>query len=139
MFSDRLDADRFFARIRSMDLECPACGTVFLATGKHGPLNQRTGLFRCTHCSITLTIGVIAYPATRSPRQDVIPGDWTPTARQAAALRAAAGGFWAREPRPPQLDRNVVLREPCRCQLQGTALLVHPACAIHGATAKAGK
>lgn len=140
MFSSRLDSDRFFARIRSMDLECPGCGRVYVGTGKHGPFNKQLGRFVCPNpeCKLVLSIGVLAYPATRSPKQEKIPGDWIPTARQAAALREATGGFWVRHRRPPQEDRNVVMREGCKCTLEGTGLIVHPACLIHGATAKAG-
>ncbi len=123
-----------------MDLECPQCGRVYLATGSRGPFNKQNGRFVCRNpqCGLVLSIGVVAYPATRSPRQEVIPGDWVPTARQAAALRDATPGLWARHRRPPAEDRNVVLRSACRCRLVGTGLLVHPGCAIHGSAAKGG-
>lgn len=134
MFADRLNATKFFARIRSLDIECPQCATVYQCRGDSRIYNRRNGLFRCrnTACGLTLYLGVLAYPATRSPRQEVTPPDWTPNPRQAAELRSFSG-FWAKERRPPQLDRNVVLREGCRCQIAGTGLLVHPACPIHGA------
>ena len=134
MFADRLDADPQFARIRLLDLECPNCAQVFHSTGNRGAFNRRTGIFKCPDCQFTFSIGVLIYPATRGPVPQHAPADWVPTPRQALALRQG-GGFYMKIARPTQgADRNVVVRESCRCLLEGTRRVVHPQCAIHGAS-----
>lgn len=132
MFAHKLDADKFFARIRNLDMECPRCGAVHHCNGITGPYRSQTGRFKCPGCKVVLAIGVIAYPVTTTTRQHETPDDWVPDARQALALRNQNPGLAAMKRRSPLGPRNIVLREGCRCLPKGTALVVHPACPIHG-------
>ena len=46
------DADRFFARLRQFDLECPGCGEVFRVRSGEGSkgFDPATALFMCSAC-----------------------------------------------------------------------------------------
>lgn len=130
-FQDRLDADRFFARILSLDISCPHCGTVHKCNGITGPFRRRTGRFQCPDCGKVLALAVLAYSVTTKPGTGHIAQDQIPNAREAMALRQANPGMFAAQTLDPTAPRNVVLRDPCRCILEGTALIVHPHCPIH--------
>lgn len=135
MFANQLNTDRFFARIRSLDMACPSCGEVFYCNGISGAYRRLTGRFKCPKCSLVLAIAVLAYPVTTDTRHQQQPDDWVPTVREAAAMRHQNPGHLARRRRSPIGPRNVVLREGCRCVPKGTALIVHPQCPIHSAGA----
>lgn len=151
-FRDRLDSDPFFARIRALDLECPACGTVAVCQGgPRSPYNRRTALFTCPSCHTIFALGVLAYRIPPGPRPTLPPPDWTPTPRQAAALRKAITGHEVRSPRrlPARSHRNIVLRPGCRCTLppadnpespiSPSVLIVHPGCPVHGVARSVSK
>lgn len=131
MFQDRLEGDRFFARIRQLDLECPRCAEVVFCGGKGGAYNRRLGQFTCPSCGLVLTLGVIAYPAT-SARHKQAPPDWQPNYRQSLALRAQMPAVVAQQAKGWTDPHNVVIREGCKCQLSRRGLIVHPGCPIHG-------
>lgn len=150
MFKDRLEGTRIFGRIRSLDMECPQCGRVYILTQRSGHAavyNRRTGLFHCQDCGLHLALGVLMYPVTAGrPANLQIPYDWTPTPRQAAALRQdiAHAAIYTTAPAPKVAgtalrQRNVALRPECRCQPQqtGQTTLRHPACPVHAAGALA--
>lgn len=133
VFKDRLEGDLLFARVRSMDLECPRCGDVWHCSGKAGPYNRRTGRFCCPSCGLTLAVGVIVYPVTSAPGPQGAPPDWTPTYRQALALRAQLpSALQAATPKGWTDPHNVVLREGCKCEQRGRGLVIHPGCPVHG-------
>jgi hypothetical protein len=96
-----IGAQRFFARCRTFDLECPHCGTVYLIRdrrlgrkAKTKPVyDRRTGIFDCSECDRSYTMGLLAWPRTpHTPR--VPPADQVPGPRQLAQLRAEGGGWW---------------------------------------------
>lgn len=131
MFQDRLDGDRFFARIRKLDMECPRCAEIYHLGTKSGPYNHRLGQFSCPSCGLVLTLGVIAYPATSAPSKQA-PPDWKPSYRQALAIRSAVGGVIAQIAKGWTDPHNVVIREGCKCSIHRRGLIVHPGCPIHG-------
>lgn len=55
--------DRFFARLRGFDIECPGCGAVQSAGLEDQPegFNDRTQLFRCWRCGLVLHFGLFAF------------------------------------------------------------------------------
>lgn len=135
MFSNRLDGDPFFARIRSMDMECPRCGEVYYCHARGGAYRPRLGRFYCPSCGLILAVGVVVYPVTTAAYHGT-PPDWKPSYRQALALRNQMSGFLKTsnpEDRKGIHDQhNVVIREGCTCQLSGRGLIVHPGCPVHG-------
>lgn len=95
-----LHAQRFFARNRTLDLECPHCGRVYLLRYDTPPRtwNPRTGIFSCEArdgCQRKYVIGVLAWPkgnhgaGTGSPPADQVPGP-----RQLAQLDPKGGAWW---------------------------------------------
>ncbi len=95
---------RFFARLRSAVLECPAgCGRLYdlrsnRGTGQNEPgsLSRRywdplSGRFECPGCGEVAQLGIVAY---RLPRKatTLIPADWRPTIPQAVWMRDQARG-----------------------------------------------
>lgn len=137
MFEDRLRGDRFFARIRVMDIECPRCGEVWYCNGKGGCYDARTATFRCESCSLTLQVGVVVFPA--KPGHKKPPIDWRPTVEQALALRnQAVGGVHLAERKGWTDPHNIVIREGCRCQVLRRGLIIHPDCPIHGSIEPSG-
>lgn len=131
MFKDRLEGDPIFARIRSLDIECPQCSEVSYCGGKNGPYNARLGQFTCPSCHLVLTLGVLMYPAT-SARYKQAPPDWKPNYRQALAIRNQMQGIILEQAKGWTDPHNVVMREGCKCQISRRGLIVHPGCPIHG-------
>lgn len=136
-----IQTDRLFARIRAFDVECPNCADVFVID-KGTPatvFTRRHGRFTCPRCRMVYAVGVILYPVTRAAGPQQPPPDWTPTPRQALALRQGITGHLAapttrlgwKDP------HNVVLAEKCTCLLVGRALVTHPTCPVHSARARA--
>lgn len=94
---------RFFARLRSAVLECPAgCGRLYdlratKGTGQAaGTLSRRywdplSGRFECPGCGEVAQLGIVAY---RLPKKatTLIPADWRPTVPQAVWMRDQARG-----------------------------------------------
>lgn len=138
-----LDGTRLFARIHSIDFECPRCGEIHsIKQGRRHPgWNPRTGTQTCT-CGLSVQLGVLLYPTTAGkPPAAQIPEDWIPTPRQSAAIRQLLVGIHLaerhRRPRGPHA-RNVA-GPPCTCVLepgneaagQVPRVVRHPGCPIH--------
>lgn len=142
MFKDRLEGTRLFARLRSLDMECPRCARIYAITGNTPATiyNRRTGIFTCVACDLTLALGVLMYRIQPGRAHlNPIPPDWSPTVKQAIALRQeisnAAVLVTGRISRA-QTPRNVALRDLCRCTpLESGRVIRHPACPIHSAEA----
>ncbi len=95
------NAQRFFARVRSFDMECPHCGLVYRVRKDTNPTiwNPRTALFTCLDrrmggCKRTYVIGMLAWPKGRGSGSGAPPADQVPGPRQLAQLRQEAGGWW---------------------------------------------
>lgn len=136
-------SDRFFARIKSIDLECPACGMIAVCSGRTGPYNARTGHFVCDSCSKTFYLGIIAWPSSRAPGPHVPPNDWMPTPAQARAMSQYVLGRLPPDTPTTRKNwtapRNIKALPPgCRCELTSIALIVHPACPVHSVTGRPG-
>lgn len=131
MFHDRLEGDRFFARLSKLDMECPQCGEVYHLGNKGGPFNKRISEFTCPSCGLVLAIGVIAYPVTRAGQKQT-PADCKPNYRQALALRSLYPGLLCNQQKGWTDPHNVVMREGCKCSVVRRGLIVHPGCPIHG-------
>lgn len=96
-------ATRFFARLKTFDLECPHCGTVYQITTQKRDTNwdPMTARFHCTlkSCARHYVLGILAWPisgggagiATTTP-EDQVPGP-----RELAQLRREGGGWWMPE------------------------------------------
>lgn len=118
-------------------MECPACGTIHRLNRNTSPAvwTPRTGLFRCHQCKIVFGLGVLAYPIQPSPG-DQRPDDWSPTFREALALRQVHAPGVLMEEGDRQVARavrNVVLVAGCSCEAaSGGVLWVHPNCPVHG-------
>lgn len=99
----------FFARIRSLDLACPDCDTVYVTRPEHRTTYDRyTARFHCRNCGATFVLGVLAYRTSRylkgrtvpvkgkkgrgrkkhQERINLTPADRTPSVAQAGQLRA---------------------------------------------------
>jgi rubredoxin len=100
---DLVGAQRFFARVRSFDLECPHCGLVYRIRKDTRPnvWNPRTARFCCLDrdaggCQRSYVIGVLAWPVEIGGGHmgNVPPADQVPGPRQLAQLRQEAGGWW---------------------------------------------
>jgi hypothetical protein len=81
---------------------------------------------------------VIGCPLTASPVQTP-PEDWIPTTHQALHLRnSESPSKYITRPSPSRAPRNALL-PGCRCRRFHTgALLVHPDCPAHSASALGG-
>ena len=114
-------ATRFFARLLAFDLECPACGAVYVirkrTTG--GKWDPTTARFACTRvgCDRTFVLGMVAWPiGPRAASQP--PEDQVPNLRQLAALRREGGGWWMadedrlKHPRPNETNLTALLERP---------------------------
>ena len=71
MFTDRLDAGRFFARLRAFALACPRCSRVAVirrqsALALLGPSDVALAVheLRAAGCGLVLTLGIVA-PGSR--------------------------------------------------------------------------
>jgi hypothetical protein len=87
------DADRFFARLREFDLECPDCGEVYRV--RSGDPNEGfhsgTGLFGCSSCGLELQLGLVAW----CPSFDALRAiDKDPDNPGIVARIRARGGGW---------------------------------------------
>ena len=90
------DADRFFARLREFDLECPDCGEVsrVRSDDRDEEFHLGSGLFACGGCGLDLQLGIVAW----RPSLDALaaierdPDDPAIIAR----IRALGGGWFFR-------------------------------------------
>lgn len=80
---------RFFARIRSLDIACPKCDSVFsMPRTGHKCWDARLSRFRCRHCGFTASLGIVAYPVATGMASP--PSDTIPTVAQSLELRKDA-------------------------------------------------
>jgi hypothetical protein len=58
--------ERFFARVRSFDIECPDCGVVYVVRSEDetAVFDERTSMFRCQCCDCVLQLGLFAWYAS---------------------------------------------------------------------------
>lgn len=122
-------ATRFFARLESFSLECPACGDVYVirqgATRKKGAKSDAwdsiTGRFTCTNkeCGRHYVLGILAWPIIAAPRvATATPEDQVPGPRQLTQLRKEGGGWWLsdedgqRYPRPKETNLTTEENRP---------------------------
>jgi hypothetical protein len=157
--SPHLPGSRFFARLRTFDLECPACGTVYVISTYQAKRNMRgrkaatrstrsldpaarqttTGRtwsdvlqrFECAACGGTFALGIVAWPVRQGSRLQPAE-DTLPTPKQARAIREQAGGWKLTTKSGADDPRNVRVSQPCSCQPDHRGI-VDPGCAIHGA------
>lgn len=134
-----IDATRFFARLRSGDLECPRCGRLLaFGTGRTGGgrWDKRTSRIECFECGLVLMLGLLAWPIRRGAAKLTAPRDQVPSERQLSQLRAMAGGWWmpghTRKPRKRADDTNITAACTCRPGTENTPAQ-NPHCLIHGA------
>jgi len=122
-------AQRFFARLESFSLECPACGDVYVirqgasrkAGAKSDAWDSTTGRFTCTNkdCGRHYVLGILAWPIVAAPRvATATPEDQVPGPRQLAQLRKEGGGWWLpdedgqRYPRPKETNLTTEENRP---------------------------
>ena len=99
---DIINAQRFFARLRTFDMECPHCGKVYRI--RHDSpkeyWNPRTAEFRCNEsggCGYKYILGILCWPrrpgaagaGAGTPPMDQVPGP-----RQLGQLRSEGAGWW---------------------------------------------
>ena len=133
MFEDRLQTDRFFARVKAFDIACPACGEVHTAgegTRTRKFWRPRESRFQCRKCGLTFVLGILAWPV----RGGVKPSDHRPNRRESLALRQLVGGFWMHRKinENQNYDANVALRTGCTCEMVRSAMFIDEKCPIHG-------
>ena len=91
MYRSHIDADRFFARIRTLDLACPDCDEVYIARRNRSVFDPAAGRFTCTRCGATYILGTYAYRTTYRYRGGTTPAgkpsDQNPTPAESLALR----------------------------------------------------
>jgi len=149
-------ADRFFARLDKFECECPSCGRLLLAvmdqkshTQARRALRQRTAVritaksrrdltavwnphnqrLKCPWCSVVYMAGLLLWPASHTSRKILDPPpDVIPTAREVAAGRLKAGGWWASKAYERGQHVNVAVATPCSCPEKGWSVT----CAVHG-------
>ena len=121
-------ATRFFARLQSFDMECPACGKVFIIRKETNLPRQRRGIapwdpttarFRCAGCERPYILGIVAWPIAKVPHVGTAtPRDQVPHPRQLAELRREGAGWWMadsdaqRRPRPDETNLSAELDRP---------------------------
>lgn len=93
---------RTFARVRSFDLACPACGTLSVVVARatrtqrhrrtHGQekaeeWDPNTGIWKCRGCLGTYSVGLVLWRAAGHGARQA-PGDRVPTPAESLGLRA---------------------------------------------------
>lgn len=97
-----IGAQRFFARVRTFDLECPHCGMVYrIRTDTAASTwNPRTAEFRCgdsSGCGYRYIIGILAWPKGTGKGAGTPPLDQVPSPRNLASMRDEGSGWWMPE------------------------------------------
>lgn len=106
---------RVYAHIRSAEIACPSCGTMYLErkhAGRKQRYEQRTSLFSCGVCHRRYYLGVVFWPVVgRAPGR---PADHVLTPGEALQLRLELSYAETRGAKAPQ-PTNVVCSclEPC--------------------------
>ena len=131
---------RFFGRVLSFDVECPACGTILEArtfalerdlTGQHRrhlPWNVVTGRFRCRTCERIYATGLLLYEvAQERGTGGAPPSDRHPTPKQREAMRARRDALLVLGRKARGGDAlNLAITAPCVCA-EGWS----PDCPVH--------
>ena len=96
---DIIGAQRYFARVRTFDTECPVCGLVYRVRIDIAATtwDRRTARFRCLGwggCGARFTFGMLAWPVGNGPQSHTPPADQVPGPRQLAQIRAEGDGWW---------------------------------------------
>jgi hypothetical protein len=149
--------DRFFARIDRFECECPHCGKLIFAVmdqrnsmirnsalskrqarGRLLPSNPRlldsvwnpvSQRLKCPNCEHTYMVGLLVYPVLTGTRRMLDPPpDVVPTAREIAACRQRAGGYYATKTYQRGAPVNVSLSSTCSCPPKGWL----GSCPVHG-------
>ncbi len=119
-----IGAQRFFARLRTFDIECPHCGLVYRIRQDSPDLywNPRTARFYCNisgGCGLQFTLGILAWPVGTGKGSNTPPADQVPGPRQLPQMRAEAGSWWMPDeykhkgrPDPTNLTGQPVRPEP---------------------------
>ena len=136
----------FFARVWSLDIACPGCGT-FHVERTNRQLKSKasqalrvawdplTSHFVCRSCSAHFVIGVVAwlppFGAMRMPPEDHLPKPW-----HLARLRELVGpGGFLMQPHARLKQRepaNRVVSAPCSCVLAPKSVATRdPKCPVH--------
>ena len=129
---------RFYARVRSAVLECPACGwpMVMGSRGKRGRdrrqvFDVRASVLTCPGCERAFVIGLLAWPIDRHQGR-ALPHDQVANqdqARQLAKMRRRADGHWLEERKTPmRAEETNLTGKVCTCPEHRRSL----ACEIHG-------
>jgi len=123
---------RFFARIQSIDLECPICGRL-LQIGHGKPddkrLNRVTSVIRCygdregnkSVYGHQFLLGVVAWPLTGGHHRQGRSPDQRPDARQLAKIREYGKGIWAKQKRRKGDNLNQIEPEKDLEEIMGEA------------------
>ncbi len=125
---------RFFARLASAQLACPACGALLVfgnGLKGSGTWDRTTSTIQCSQCQRKFQLGLLAWELNpRPPRGgNPTPKDQRPTIREIAALRAQAGGFWVTNVKKNSEDPvNRFIAGECCCD----PLPWRAECPIHG-------
>lgn len=127
---------RFFARLRSFDLECPFCTAVHLIGLKNSKVwSARTCRFKCTKCKHVFTLGIVAWPTGAGPTGgNARPPDAVPTPEQAIELRQAVGGWWLPTSRHYRDPANLNFKTGCTCTGLGYSDRSQEECRVHSKT-----
>lgn len=111
--------DRFFARVRAADLECPACGEIlsFRSGGEthqfHCDWEPHIGHIKCRSCKAAYILGIVAWRSKFKDRPD----DQTPTFRQSRVLRSVMAGLGHSTKYTTIEAANIFSDEECTCDV----------------------
>lgn len=128
------DSERFYARVRAAQLECPRCGNLlaFNTNEIRGcTWNPRTNRLNCNPCGLTVQLGILAWPVLEggAAHHPTPPRDQVPNERQLAQLRGW-GGTWMPDSQRVKAKRaphsNITAKCTCRDRLSGVKCPLHP-------------
>jgi hypothetical protein len=137
----------FFARIWTLDVACPVCGTVHVATreAKQRRLKVKAewdpylGQFRCRHCGLRLILGVVAWQPPIGAKALVPPNDTVPQPWQQAQLLELLGPGGVMLSNQRRLgyrqEANLFVEKPCTCwetTEPPRARFIDEDCPVHG-------
>ncbi len=129
--------DRFYARVHSFDVSCPACGQLIRVgsriRGAKGAYTARLARLRCPGCEQTYIIGLVCWPIAKGghhAHRSTRPADQHPDPRTALQMRTQGGGWWPETAlkRHRAAQSNVTGQE-CTCP-EGRG--IYSDCPLHG-------
>lgn len=126
---------RFYARVHSFDVACPACGKLLLCgRGRHDAdaYSPATARLYCPSCKRPFIVGLVCWPVRPGARSGghTRPADALPGPRERLEYRNLAGGYWPTENQPRRRPTGTNLTgEDCLC-LEGQP--PDPSCELHG-------